>query len=149
MPFCELLEGVKSDGKRVYRRTEKGLERANERTRGSGKERIHDLAKILSGHSRTDSRVLDFGAKFYQYSARNTMLIYKQNRGATFVQSFKNWKDMGHPVKRGEHGLNILVPVQCTLIKDDGAYIPLREATKEQKELFKAGKLESATVFTI
>ena len=36
MPFCELLEGVKSDGKRVYRRTEKGLERACERTRGSG-----------------------------------------------------------------------------------------------------------------
>lgn len=36
--------------------------------------------------------------------------------------------------------------MQCTLIKDDGAYIPLREATKEQKELFKAGKLESATV---
>lgn len=28
--------GVKSDGKRVYRRTEKGLERACERTRGSG-----------------------------------------------------------------------------------------------------------------
>ena len=37
MPFCELLEGVKSDGKRVYRQTEKGLERANARTRGSSK----------------------------------------------------------------------------------------------------------------
>lgn len=110
------------------------------------KEQIHDLARSFRDTPEQIQEFLTFGAKFYQYSARNTMLIYKQNRGATFVQSFKNWKDMGHPVKRGEHGLNILVPVQCTLIKDDGAYIPLREATKEQKELFKAGKLESATV---
>ena len=110
------------------------------------KEQIHDLARSFRDTPEQIQEFLTFGAKFYQYSARNTMLIYKQNRGATYVQSFKNWKDMGHPVKRGEHGINILVPVQCTLIKDDGAYIPLREATKEQKELFKAGKLESATV---
>lgn len=110
------------------------------------KEQIHDLARSFRDTPEQIQEFLTFGAKFYQYSARNTMLIYKQNRGATYVQSFKNWKDMGHPVKRGEHGINILVPVQCTLIKDDGAYTPLRDATKEQKELFKAGKLESVSV---
>ena len=76
------------------------------------KEQIHDLARSFRDTPEQIQEFLTFGAKFYQYSARNTMLIYKQNRGATYVQSFKNWKDMGHPVKRGEHGINI--PVSYT-----------------------------------
>lgn len=53
------------------------------------KEQIHDLARSFRDTPEQIQEFLTFEAKFYQYSARNTMLIYKQNRGATFVQSFK------------------------------------------------------------
>lgn len=45
------------------------------------KEQIHDLARSFRDTPEQIQEFLTFGAKFYQYSARNTMLIYKQNRG--------------------------------------------------------------------
>ena len=87
-----------------------------------------------------------FGSKFYKYSPRNTMLILNQNRGAEFVASFQGWKNLGYSVKRGEHGLNILVPVDVTYLrngtgKDD--WVQLRNATPELKRQYELGNVES------
>lgn len=87
-----------------------------------------------------------FGSQFYQYSLKNTMLIYQQNKYSQYVQSFQKWKEMGVSVKRGEHGMSIFVPVQTTYLKvGEDEFVQLRYATKEQKEALKKGELESVS----
>ena len=71
------------------------------------------------------------------------MLIHSQNPGATFVQSYKAWKDMGYPVRRQGKSMTISVPVKTTYLKIDDEYVKLSKATKEQVEDYKAGKLEA------
>lgn len=88
-----------------------------------------------------------FAGRFYQYSARNNMLIYGQNRYATFCGSFKYYQDHGYSVKKGEHGLNILVPVTTTLFKvSDTEWKKISEATKEEKARLKKNEYETRKV---
>jgi hypothetical protein len=55
-------------------------------------------------------------SKFYDYSLGNTILIAIQMPGATHVASFRSWKrDFNRYVKKGERGIEILVPM---LVKD-------------------------------
>ena len=85
-----------------------------------------------------------FAGRFYQYSARNNMLIYGQNKYATFCGSFKYYQDHGYSVKKGEHGLNILVPVTTTLFKiSDTEWKKISEATKEEKARLKKNEYET------
>ena len=37
---------------------------------------------------------------FYDYSIRNTILIYKQNPNATLVAGLKKWNELGYRVKK-------------------------------------------------
>lgn len=53
---------------------------------------------------------LSFQSKFYNYSFRNTMLIYLQNPEATYVKGYKAWNQLGRYVKKGSRGLAILAP---------------------------------------
>ncbi|MCI8525679.1 MAG: hypothetical protein HFF17_07085 [Oscillospiraceae bacterium] len=53
---------------------------------------------------------LSFSSKFYNYSARNTLLIYAQNPQASYVKGFKAWNQLGRYVKKGAKGLAILAP---------------------------------------
>lgn len=104
--------------------------------------------KTLSENYKTNPddliELMNFSANFYNYSLNNTMLIYSQNPGATFVQSYDAWKSMGYPVKKGEKGMRILVPVKTTYLKlNENDLIKLSQATKEQVESFKDGKIES------
>lgn len=54
---------------------------------------------------------LRFSMKFHQYSFNNMMLIMLQCPDATQVASFQTWKSMGRHVRKGEHGIEILVPL--------------------------------------
>jgi hypothetical protein len=55
-------------------------------------------------------------SKFYDYSLGNTILISMQMPTATHVASFRSWKrDFHRYVKKGERGLEILVPM---LVRD-------------------------------
>lgn len=55
-------------------------------------------------------------SKFYDYSLGNTTLIAMQMPTATHVASFRSWKrDFNRYVKKGERGIEILVPM---LVKD-------------------------------
>lgn len=53
---------------------------------------------------------LAFSSKFYNYSARNTLLIYAQNPAASYVKGYKAWNQLGRYVKKGAKGIAILAP---------------------------------------
>ena len=55
---------------------------------------------------------------FYDYSIRNTILIYKQNPNATLVADLKKWNELGYRVKKGSRAISILVPLVRNIIKD-------------------------------
>jgi hypothetical protein len=54
---------------------------------------------------------LQFSQKFHQYSFSNIKLIMLQYPDARQVASFQTWKSMGRFVKKGQHGIEIFVPV--------------------------------------
>ncbi|MBA1392821.1 ImmA/IrrE family metallo-endopeptidase, partial [Lactobacillus sp. XV13L] len=84
------------------------------------------------------------------YSVRNQLLIYSQRPGATAVGSFKKFKDMGYSVQKGEKGIKVLVPVKVTYFKrqdkDKIQLVSLSQATKEEKQQIKEGKIETKAV---
>ncbi len=110
-----------------------------------------DMAKnITESYERNPQLIADFlhfRAKhnFYNYSVRNTMMIEKQNPGAMFVASFNKWKEMGHSVLKGQHGMKVLVPAKVTLFKPDGAvkYKKLSQATRQEKALIQSGQIRT------
>lgn len=55
-------------------------------------------------------KYLVFQSQFYNYSFRNTMLIYLQNPEASYVKGYKAWNRLGRYVKKGAKGLAILAP---------------------------------------
>lgn len=107
--------------------------------------RIQELTDTWRENPETIAELFEFGSHIYQYSPRNTMLIYSQNPHATYAQSFQAWKEQGAYVKKGERGYRVYVPVEAAILKVDGKLIPLEHATKEQKARYKAGEIESTT----
>lgn len=107
-------------------------------------EMIKGIAEEYKKNPEQLVEYFQFASKFYKYSPNNVSLILAQNEGATFVKSYKEWKDMGSPVKRGATGIKILVPVKVTYLKiGEDQLVQLSKATNEQRELYKKGKLES------
>lgn len=86
-----------------------------------------------------------FASRMYQFSAKNTMLIYRQKPYATFVQSFRNWKKMGASIVKGEKGARIYMPYETVVLKIGNRLVPLEHATKEEKMRYHAGEIESIT----
>lgn len=117
-----------------------------ERAKKQLEQQVLDIANNFKENPDTLIEFAKFNNKFYQYSPRNTMLIYQQNRGAMFCSSFKDFNDMGYSVKKGEHGMKILVPVHKTYLNIDGAWKPLSTATPEQKKAYKLNQVESKKV---
>ena len=105
--------------------------------------KVIDIAENFKENAQDFAEYLKFSSKFYNYSARNTMLIYSQNPGACFCNSYKTYKDMGYQVKRGEHGMKILVPTLKTFLNINDSWTSLSQATTEQKALYKQGKIQS------
>jgi antirestriction protein ArdC len=59
-------------------------------------------------------------ARFSTYSARNVALIHRQRPDATRVAGYRAWQTLGRQVRRGEHGLRILVPYRHAATPPDG-----------------------------
>lgn len=126
---------------------EYGKEKALENKNKANK-LLKEIAVNYKQNPKVLAEIFSFASNFYMYSPRNTQLIYSQNRGATYCQSFNDWKKMNAPVKKGEIGIKIWVPVQISLL-DIGTdangktqFVQLSKATKEQKELYKSGKIK-------
>lgn len=60
-------------------------------------------------------------SKFHQYSFGNVLLILMQCPEASMVAGYTTWKkQFGRTVKKGEHGIQIIAPVQRSkLVKQD------------------------------
>ncbi|UJB72906.1 ImmA/IrrE family metallo-endopeptidase (plasmid) [Acaryochloris sp. 'Moss Beach'] len=66
---------------------------------------------ILNIATEADWRkYLDFHSKFYNYSAKNSMLIYGQYPDASHVAGYRAWQKHGRQVRKGEKGIVILAP---------------------------------------
>ena len=104
--------------------------------------KVLELARNFKNNPNDIIEYLKFQSKFYNYSYRNCTLIFQQNPGALFCNSYKKFKEIGYNVKKGEHGMKILVPAPKKFIKVNDEFIPLASATPEQKKLYKENKLE-------
>ena len=111
---------------------------AGQEKEASSRDRLEKLLASFQDNPENITEYLRFAARFPAYSQRNTMLIYSQNPHAVFVQSFQAWKEKENvSVKKGEHGLSIFVPVTVTVLETEQGRIPLKYASKEQKEAYK------------
>ncbi|MGO0658914.1 LPD25 domain-containing protein [Bacillus mycoides] len=97
------------------------------------------MEKSVEGYFRTPEDLkeyLSFMAKFYQYSPSNISLIQSQFEGASAVGSFSFWKEKGFAVKKGEKGIQILVPNRTVAkFKDkEGTWKSVTKANEEEKK---------------
>ena len=90
-------------------------------------------------------RYLSVMSKFHRYSVNNTMLIYMQRPDATLVAGFNKWKNQfERHVKKGEHGITIIVPTPYKkkieeMKRDPDTHAPILDAdgkaVMEEKEI--------------
>jgi len=71
-----------------------------------------------------------------RYSERNAALIVMQRPEATEVHGFGEWRALGRCVRKGEHGIRILVPVGRSADKEPTETKPDGE---KGRQLFKIG----------
>ena len=94
---------------------------------------------ILNIATEADWRqYLDFHSKFYNYSAKNTMLIYGQCPDASHVAGYRAWQKHGRQVRKGEKGIVILAPCKKKI-----------EDEKTGDEVWRLFGFTTATVFDI
>ncbi|MBR3328402.1 MAG: hypothetical protein IKG22_13865 [Atopobiaceae bacterium] len=76
-------------------------------------------------------------AKFHDYSLNNTMLIAMQMPEATRVASYRSWqRDFNRHVKRGERGIEVLVPMVVKRKDADSEGVPQDDVeAAERKKL--------------
>ena len=101
------------------------------------------LAKLEQGVQEvfTSEKYAEFlktYSKFHKYSINNSIMILMQKPDATNVASFQTWRSLGRPVKKGEKGIKVLVPIPYKYQKEvetnelDGNGDHIKE-TKEMK----------------
>ncbi len=87
-------------------------------------------------------------SKFHRYSCGNVILILSQFPDADQVAGIRTWNKLGRTVKKGEHGIQILVPCTYTRRKQrdtqedpalDENGQPIQEGTSIQHLGFKIG----------
>ncbi|PEB83262.1 hypothetical protein COM95_02185 [Bacillus cereus] len=105
------------------------------------------MEKSIEGYFRTPGDLKDylsFMAKFYQYSPSNISLIQSQFEGAKAVGSFSFWKEKGFAVKKGEKGIQILVPNRTIAkFKDkEGTWKTVTKANEEEKKQIESKSVE-------
>jgi N-terminal domain of anti-restriction factor ArdC len=65
-------------------------------------------------------RYLDVQSRFHRYSWRNVALILSQRPDATQVAGYNAWLKLHRYVRRGEHGIKILVPMSRKRLEEQG-----------------------------
>ncbi|PEC10053.1 LPD25 domain-containing protein [Bacillus toyonensis] len=105
------------------------------------------MEKNVEGYFRTPGDLkeyLTFMAKFYHYSPSNISLIQSQFQGASAVGSFSFWKEKGFPVKKGEKGIQILVPNRTVAkFKDkEGTWKSVTKASEQEKKQIESKSVE-------
>ena len=114
------------------------------------KKALEQSREILTSYEKDPQKIADFlhfrsKHNFHNYSVRNTLLMQKQNPGATFTASYQKWKELGCHVQKGQKGMKVLVPAQLTLFKPEGSdkYKKLSQATPQEKQDIASGKIQT------
>ena len=112
---------------------------------------VVEAAENYRRNPKLVAELVDFRAKFYSYSFKNTVLIMQQNRYATFVASFKKWRSLGYHVNKGEKGLKVIVPYDVLYFKRDGKWRNVRSATRPELDKIYRKEIETQkkTYFTV
>lgn len=58
-------------------------------------QKVNDILKNYHENPEHIAEFFEFSSRFYNYSINNIMLIYSQNKEASFVQGFNAWKKWG------------------------------------------------------
>ena len=95
-------------------------------------------------------KFLDFHTDFYQYSARNSLLLFLQNPDARYVASYADWSKRvlldGSRVhiKKNEKGMQLLIPIIADCFNDEkGDRCTVASASPEQKRLIATGIIKT------
>lgn len=95
------------------------------------------VLEITKSYQENPQNIIDlikFSAKFHKYSLSNQLLIHSQNRHATFVASFRDWKNkFNYSVKKAEKGIAVRVPVTIKTFIKDGISVKLSEANSTDR----------------
>lgn len=89
------------------------------------------IVGLEAGQSHQLKAYLSAMARFHAYSLGNVFLIRSQFPQASRVAGFCTWQSMGRYVRRGEHGIRILVPI----VYGDGE----RQMDRERSVVFRTG----------
>ncbi|MFB6670745.1 ArdC-like ssDNA-binding domain-containing protein [Streptomyces parvus] len=76
-------------------------------------------------------------ANLGRYSANNMLLILAQCPHATQVRSFKQWKENGRSVRKGEKGLRIFAPMTVKKRDETGAPVLDENGQEKKRTIFK------------
>ncbi|MGA5643379.1 ArdC-like ssDNA-binding domain-containing protein [Streptomyces cinereoruber] len=76
-------------------------------------------------------------ANLGRYSANNMLLILAQCPHATQVRSFKQWKEHGRSVRKGEKGLRIFAPMTVKKKDETGEPIVDENGQEKKRTIFK------------
>ncbi len=108
--------------------------------------KMNENIKNFKKDPKEELELLKYISQFNNYSIKNISLIRSQRDGALGVASYKQFKEKGYQVQRGEKAIKILAPKFQDMFryKEEGQIKtkPVSRATKEQKQGIKEGKYE-------
>lgn len=106
--------------------------------------KMNENIKKFKKEPKQELELLKYISQFNNYSIKNISLIQSQRSGAFGVASYKQFKDKGYQVQRGEKAIKILAPKFQDMFRyeEEGKVKtkPVSQATKEQKQGIKDGK---------
>ena len=106
--------------------------------------KMNENIKNFKKDPKEELELLKYISQFNNYSIKNISLIRSQRNGALGVASYKQFKEKGYQVQRGEKAIKILAPKFQDMFryKEEGQIKtkPVSQATKEQKQEIKEGK---------
>lgn len=105
---------------------------------------MNENIKKFKKEPKQELELLKYISQFNKYSVKNISLIQSQRSGAFGVASYKQFKEKGYQVQRGEKAIKILAPKFQDMFRyeEEGKIKtkPVSRATKEQKQEIKDGK---------
>lgn len=106
--------------------------------------KMNENIKKFKKDPKQELELLKYISQFNNYSIKNISLIQSQRNGAFGVASYKQFKEKGYQVQRGEKAIKILAPKFQDMFRyeEEGKIKtkPVSQATKEQKQEIKEGK---------
>lgn len=130
-----------------------------ERSRRLSAEKLEQsYAKVVDGVQQLVAgeawqEYLKFASSFHDYSFNNSLLIYLQNPGATYVAGYQTWLGLGRQVRKGEKGLTIFAPVHRRQELNAGPDHRQGESNDQQSQQLQGSAqmvgVKNATIFDV